>query len=53
VGATAKRTKLRKQKDQSARFVEAAKAAGADQKAFERAFNKIVKPKSAKRTRAK
>jgi hypothetical protein len=31
--------------DQSARFIEAAKAAGADQKDFERAFKKIVKPK--------
>jgi len=33
------------QSDQSARFIEAAKAAGADQKDFERAFKKIVQPK--------
>lgn len=32
---------------QSARFVEAAKAAGADQQDFERAFKKIVTPKKA------
>lgn len=34
-----------KRTDQSARFIEAAKAAGADQKNFERAFKKIVKPR--------
>jgi hypothetical protein len=36
---------------QSARFIEAAKAAGADQKAFERAFKKIVPPKKAAKAR--
>lgn len=36
-----------KASDQSVRFIEAAKAAGADQKDFERAFKKIVKPKKA------
>ncbi len=39
----------RKKDDQSVRFIEAAKAAGADEtgKEFERAFRKIVKPKRA------
>jgi hypothetical protein len=39
------RPKQSKQQPQSARFIEAAKAAGADQEEFERAFKKIVKPK--------
>jgi hypothetical protein len=37
--------KTRKPGDQSARFIEAAKESGADQKDFERAFKRIVKPK--------
>lgn len=39
------RAKTKKDAHQSGRFIEAAKAAGADQKEFERAFKKIVKPK--------
>jgi hypothetical protein len=35
---------------QSARFIEAAKAAGADQKEFERVFKKIVPAKKAKKS---
>ena len=46
------KTKRSKRDNQSARFIEAAKAAGADQKAFEQAFKKIVIPKkSPKRPR--
>lgn len=39
-----------KRVDQSARFIEAARQAGADEtgKSFERAFKKIVKPKKAR-----
>jgi hypothetical protein len=36
--------------DQSARFREAAKQAGGDAEAFERAFKKVVKKKLAKRS---
>ena len=41
------KTRRKAQADPSARFIEAAKAAGADEtgKEFERAFKKIVKPK--------
>lgn len=39
--------KQKRTSDQSARFIEAARAAGVDQKAFEGAFKNIVKPKKA------
>jgi len=35
---------------QSARFIEAAKTSGADQKDFERVFRKVVKPKPKRRS---
>lgn len=41
----APRKKPKSNSGQSARFIEAAKAADADQKEFERAFKRIVKPK--------
>jgi hypothetical protein len=48
-----KTRKKASQSDQSARFIEAAKTAGADEpgKEFERAFKEIVKPKNVPRAK--
>lgn len=45
----AKKPRPKGEKPQKERFIEAAKAAGVDGDAFERAVDKIAKPKKAKR----